>query len=115
MCSNNETFKKQVIYTNEKYHDINYLNAKKEEARNELNHDLSTCIIEKVIEEEYFKGFKQFYLTGYVIVRNDWEYYSDNSFIITKDEAEYIKEIKAELYKYPLGDYSIGTDKELIS
>lgn len=115
MSSNNKTSKKQVIYTNEKYHDIDYLNTKKEEARDELDCDLSTCIIKNVIEEEYYKGFKQYYLSGYVIVRQDWEYYSDGSFIITKDEAEYIKEIKAELYKYPLGDYSIGTDKELIS
>ena len=113
MYSNTDPIKKTIIYTNEKYHNIDYLNTKKEEARDELNSDLSTCIIKNVIEE-YYKGFKQYYLSGYVIVRFYWEYYSDGFFIITEDEAEYIKEINAELYKYPLGDYSIGTDKKFI-
>lgn len=114
MESNTNTVKKTIIYTNEKYHNIDYLNTKKEEARDELNSDLSTCIIKNVIEEECYKGFKHYYLSGYVIVRYDWEYYSDGSFIITEDEAEYIKEINAELYRYPLGDYSVGTDKKFI-
>ena len=114
MYSNTDPIKKTIIYTNEKYHNIDYLNTKKEEARDELNSDLSTCIIKNVIEEECYKGFKHYYLSGYVIVRCDWEYYSDATFIIKDKEAEYIKEIKAELYKYHTDDYSVGTDIDLI-
>lgn len=114
MSSNNEIINKQIIYINEKYNNIDYLNKKIDEARIELNNNISTCIIEKVLEVEYNRGFKQYCLSGYIVVKNDWEYYAHDSFIIKKDEAEYIKEIKAKLYKYPLDDYSVGTNRDLI-
>ena len=65
-------------------------------------------------ESKYKSGFKQYYITGYVVVRKDLGYYSDATFIIKDKEAEYIKEIKAELYKYHTEDYSVGTDIDLI-
>lgn len=102
-----------IIYENEKYND-DYLNIKIQEAKELLNSNISTCIIKNVLEEKYKSGFKQYYITGYVVAKKDWEYYSDATFIIKDKEAEYIKEIKAELYKYHTEDYSVGTDIDLI-
>lgn len=103
-----------IIYENEKYNDNNYLNNKIQEAIENLKNGISTCIIKNVLEEKYKSGFKQYYITGYVVVRKDLGYYSDATFIIKDKEAEYIKEIKAELYKYHTDDYSVGTDIDLI-
>lgn len=103
-----------IIYENEKYNETDYLNNKVQEAREMLNNNISTCIIKNVLEEKYKSGFKQYYITGYVVVRKDLGYYSDATFIIKDKEAEYIKEIKAELYKYHTDDYSVGTDIDLI-
>lgn len=103
-----------IIYENEKYNDNNYLNNKIQEAIENLKNGISTCIIKNVLEEKYKSGFKQYYITGYVVVRKDLGYYSDATFIIKDKEAEYIKEIKAELYKYHTEDYSVGTDIDLI-
>lgn len=103
-----------ILYENEKYNDINYLNNKIQEAIENLKNGISTCIIKNVLEKKYKSGFKQYYITGYVVVRKDLGYYSDATFIIKDKEAEYIKEIKAELYKYHTDDYSVGTDIDLI-
>lgn len=103
-----------ILYENEKYNDNNYLNNKIQEAIENLKNGISTCIIKNVLEEKYKSGFKQYYITGYVVVRKDLGYYSDATFIIKDKEAEYIKEIKAELYKYHTDDYSVGTDIDLI-
>ena len=103
-----------ILYENEKYNDNNYLNNKIQEAIENLKNGISTCIIKNVLEEKYKSGFKQYYITGYVVVRKDLGYYSDATFIIKDKEAEYIKEIKAELYKYHTEDYSVGTDIDLI-
>ena len=103
-----------IIYENEKYNDNNYLNNKIQEAIENLKNGISTCIIKNVLEEKYKSGFKQYYITGYVVAKKDWGYYSDATFIIKDKEAEYIKEIKAELYKYHTEDYSVGTDIDLI-
>ena len=102
-----------IIYENEKYND-DYLNIKIQEAIENLKNGISTCIIKNVLEKKYKSGFKQYYITGYVVVRKDLGYYSDATFIIKDKEAEYIKEIKAELYKYHTDDYSVGTDIDLI-
>ena len=103
-----------ILYEDEKYNDNNYLNNKIQEAIENLKNGISTCIIKNVLEEKYKSGFKQYYITGYVVVRKDLGYYSDATFIIKDKEAEYIKEIKAELYKYHTDDYSVGTDIDLI-
>ena len=103
-----------ILYENEKYNYINYLNNKIQEAIENLKNGISTCIIKNVLEKKYKSGFKQYYITGYVVVRKDLGYYSDATFIIKDKEAEYIKEIKAELYKYHTDDYSVGTDIDLI-
>lgn len=103
-----------ILYENEKYNDNNYLNDKIQEAKELLNNNISTCIIKNVLEEKYKSGFKQYYITGYVVAKKDWGYYSDATFIIKDKEAEYIKEIKAELYKYHTEDYSVGTNIDLI-
>ena len=103
-----------IIYENEKYNETDYLNNKVQEAREILNNNISTCIIKNVLEEKYKSGFKQYYITGYIVAKKDWEYYSDATFIIKDKEAEYIKEIKAELYKYDTDDYGVGTDINLI-
>ena len=103
-----------ILYENEKYNDNNYLNNKIQEAIENLKNGISTCIIKNVLEKKYKSGFKQYYITGYVVVRKDLGYYSDATFIIKDKEAEYIKEIKAELYKYHTEDYSVGTDIDLI-
>ena len=103
-----------ILYENEKYNDNNYLNNKIQEAIENLKNGISTCIIKNVLEKKYKSGFKQYYITGYVVVRKDLGYYSDATFIIKDKEAEYIKKIKAELYKYHTDDYSVGTDIDLI-
>lgn len=103
-----------IIYENDKYDETDYLTNKIQEAREMLNNNISTCIIKSVLEEKYKSGFKQYYITGYVVVRKDLGYYSDATFIIKDKEAEYIKEIKAELYKYDTDDYGVGTDINLI-
>ena len=41
-----------IIYENEKYND-DYLNIKIQEAKELLNHNISTCIIKNVLEEKY--------------------------------------------------------------
>ena len=61
-----------IIYENEKYND-DYLNIKIQEAKELLNSNISTCIIKNVLEEKYKSGFKQYYITGYVVAKKDWD------------------------------------------
>lgn len=103
-----------ILHENEKYNDKDYLNNKIQEARENLNNGISTCIIKNVLEEKYKNGLKQYYISGYIVGNKNWEHYSDATFIIKENEAYYIKEIKAELYKFHTDDFNIGTDIELI-
>ena len=62
-----------ILYENEKYNDNKYLNNKIQEARENLNNGISTCIIKNILEEKYKTGLKQYYISGYDVGNKNWE------------------------------------------
>ena len=110
-----KNYTETTIYTNDKYKEEEYLQNKIQEGRERLKKDqLSTTIIEEVVEQKYNNGHVGYSIKGYCIVNETWEYRSNASFLINDDEAEYIKEKKAEIYMYPTGEYAVGTEFDLI-
>lgn len=107
-------YKETVVYINEKYNE-EYLQNKIQEARERLKNDqLATSIIKEVVEQKYKNGYIGYAIRGYCIVRDDWEYESDGTFLIKEDEIDVIKEKKAEIYMYPKDEYAVGTSFDLI-